>query len=64
MYNNKLGYYTINSQPKINGMKSESPQGWGGKGGYLYQKAYLEFFCSKINLDKILNNIKNKNNFS
>ena len=61
---NKLGYYTINSQPKINGMKSESPQGWGGKGGYLYQKAYLEFFCSKTNLDKILNNIKNKNNFS
>jgi methylenetetrahydrofolate reductase (NADPH) len=51
---NRLGYLTINSQPKINGIKSDSTDGWGGKGGYLYQKAYLEFFCSKENLDKLL----------
>tara|TARA_B100000161_G_scaffold264988_1_gene239582 strand:+ start:458 stop:2182 length:1725 start_codon:yes stop_codon:yes gene_type:complete len=59
---NKLGYLTINSQPKINGLKSNSPDGWGGKGGYLYQKAYLEFFCSKENLYKLLN--KKLDNYS
>lgn len=25
--------------------------GWGGPGGYVYQKAYLEFFCSKEKLN-------------
>ena len=61
---NKLGYLTINSQPQLNGIKSDSSDGWGGKGGYLYQKAYLEFFCSKDNLDKLINEIKNKSNYS
>merc|ERR1719171_3088345 len=27
--------------------------GWGPAGGFVYQKAYLEFFCSKDVLDKI-----------
>ena len=27
--------------------------GWGGPGGRVYQKAYLEFFTSSNNLDKI-----------
>jgi methylenetetrahydrofolate reductase (NADPH) len=54
---NKLKYFTINSQPKLNGIKSESSDGWGGKGGYLYQKAYIEFFTSKNNLDNLTNNI-------
>ena len=60
----KMGYLTINSQPSMNGIKSESTNGWGGKGGYLYQKAYLEFFCSKDNLDKLIEKINNKSNYS
>ena len=32
--------------------------GWGGPGGYVYQKAYLEFFCSKDKLISITENCK------
>ncbi len=60
---NEAGYFTINSQPKINGLPSENPNfGWGAKGGRVFQKAYLEFFTSKDNLDrliKILNKLIN-----
>ena len=45
---NLNGYLTINSQPSLNGISSsDSKYGWGGDNGYIYQKAYLEFFCSK-----------------
>ncbi|KAG6422913.1 hypothetical protein SASPL_113295 [Salvia splendens] len=44
---NLKGFLTINSQPAVNGAKSDSPTvGWGGPRGYVYQKAYVEFFCS------------------
>ena len=43
----RQGYFTINSQPAVNGEKSEHKVfGWGGPGGRVYQKAYIEFFCS------------------
>lgn len=36
---NSLGYLTINSQPSVNGVKSDDKIfGWGPKGGYVYQK--------------------------
>ena len=36
---------TINSQPAVNGVLSSDPvHGWGNEGGYVYQRAYLEFF--------------------
>jgi len=44
---NRRGFLTINSQPAVNGEKSEHALfGWGGAGGLVYQKAYLEFFVS------------------
>lgn len=44
---NRAGCLTINSQPSINGLHSSHPVfGWGGEGGYVYQKAYLECFVS------------------
>lgn len=44
---NSRGVLTINSQPAVNGRPSTDPVfGWGNKGGYVYQKAYLEFFAS------------------
>jgi len=44
---NKRGYLTINSQPQVNAAPSDDPKvGWGGAGGYVYQKAYVEFFIS------------------
>lgn len=36
---NELGYLTINSQPVVDGVKSNDPvHGWGPKNGYVYQK--------------------------
>jgi len=36
---NQLGYLTINSQPAVDGARSDdSVHGWGPAGGYVYQK--------------------------
>ena len=44
---NRKGFLTLNSQPSVNGARSDDPvYGWGGKGGYVYQKAYVECFVS------------------
>merc|ERR1719281_779785 len=52
---NELGLMTINSQPRVNAALSTDPYvGWGPAGGFVYQKAYLEFFCTKDLLDKII----------
>ena len=40
-------------------ISSDSKDGWGGSGGFLYQKEYFEFFCSKDNFDKL--NLDDKN---
>lgn len=43
----KKGLLTVNSQPAVNGFSSsDTCHGWGPKGGYVYQKAYLEFFVA------------------
>ncbi|XP_049404819.1 probable methylenetetrahydrofolate reductase [Solanum stenotomum] len=52
---NSKGFLTINSQPAVNGAKSDAPLvGWGGPGGFVYQKAYLEFFCSREKLNAVI----------
>ncbi|KAK8684905.1 hypothetical protein V6N13_040919 [Hibiscus sabdariffa] len=56
---NLKGFLTINSQPAVNGERSDSQSvGWGGPGGYVYQKAYLEFFCSQEKLDALVKKSK------
>ena len=51
---NRSGFLTINSQPQLNGVDSEDPVfGWGGSGGVVYQKAYLEFFTPTSNFQKL-----------
>lgn len=43
MNQNKL--FTLNSQPQVNGAKSDDEKfGWGPNRGYVYQKAYFELF--------------------
>jgi methylenetetrahydrofolate reductase (NADPH) len=34
--------------------------GWGGPGGYVYQKAYLEFFCAPEKLQKLIEKIEKR----
>jgi len=52
---NASGFLTINSQPRVNAAPSDDKvHGWGGAGGYVYQKAYVEFFVSPENLQRLL----------
>ncbi|KAG0065574.1 hypothetical protein BGZ89_008199 [Linnemannia elongata] len=56
---NERGYLTINSQPAVNGVRSDDKvHGWGPKNGYVYQKAYLEFFVSPENLNELVSRIE------
>jgi len=55
---NKNGFLTINSQPALNGVPSNNEKfGWGPQGGYVYQKAYLEFFVSPDTLKALMDAI-------
>ncbi|KAF8532451.1 methylenetetrahydrofolate reductase-domain-containing protein [Gautieria morchelliformis] len=56
---NNYGFFTINSQPAVNGAPSEDKIfGWGPANGYVYQKAYLEFFASPELLSALLPQIE------
>jgi methylenetetrahydrofolate reductase (NADPH) len=51
---NSHGFLTINSQPRVNAAPSDHPSnGWGPVGGYVWQKAYVEFFCSLEHLEQL-----------
>ncbi|ODV57970.1 methylenetetrahydrofolate reductase (NAD(P)H) MET13 [Ascoidea rubescens DSM 1968] len=59
---NFKGILTVNSQPKINGVKSTSKiHGWGPRNGFIYKKQYLEFFLPKTHLNKLINKIQTCN---
>ncbi|XP_055966914.1 methylenetetrahydrofolate reductase (NADPH) [Sorex fumeus] len=56
---NRRGLLTINSQPPVNGRPSSDPVvGWGPSGGYVFQKAYLEFFTSRETVQALLQVLK------
>ncbi|KAJ4373750.1 methylenetetrahydrofolate reductase 1 [Didymella sp. IMI 355093] len=42
---NAKGWWTVASQPAVNGVRSTDPIfGWGPKNGYVFQKPFVEFF--------------------
>merc|ERR1719487_2902738 len=50
----RAGMLTINSQARVNGaLSTDLVYGWGPAGGVVYQKAYVEFFCSPAVLKKL-----------
>ncbi|DAZ93974.1 TPA: hypothetical protein N0F65_005485, partial [Lagenidium giganteum] len=52
---NGHGFLTINSQPRVNGAPSSDPSvGWGGDLGFVFQKAYVEFFVPPSMMAKLL----------
>lgn len=60
---NRAGFLTINSQPSVNGVPSNHKAfGWGGSGGYLYQKGYCEFFVNPENAQRLVSMV-NDNKF-
>ncbi|KAI9473683.1 MAG: methylenetetrahydrofolate reductase-domain-containing protein [Benjaminiella poitrasii] len=55
---NAAGHWTVSSQPAVNGVSSSDRIfGWGPKGGYVYQKAFIEFFISDQDIDGLLSRI-------
>ncbi|QDS69465.1 hypothetical protein FKW77_006223 [Venturia effusa] len=56
---NRRGILTINSQPAVDGAKSSDPiHGWGPRGGYVYQKAYLEVLISPELIAEVITKIE------
>jgi methylenetetrahydrofolate reductase (NADPH) len=56
---NRAGFLTINSQPSVNAASSTHETfGWGSPGGYIYQKAYCELFCSPENMQRLVDMVK------
>lgn len=42
---NSKGWWTVASQPAVNGLRSSDPTfGWGPAHGFVFQKAFVEFF--------------------
>merc|ERR1719240_943654 len=57
----KAGMLTINSQARVNGaLSTDLVYGWGPAGGVVYQKAYVEFFCSPAMLKKLQEHFSKK----
>jgi methylenetetrahydrofolate reductase (NADPH) len=62
---NEYGFLTINSQPAVNGARSDDKVfGWGPSNGYVYQKAYLEFFVNPTLLELLLTHIERDNDIT
>ena len=62
---NRRGLLTITSQPSVDGLKSSHPvHGWGPKGGYVYQKAYLELLISPELIDQLIDRIEQNSNMT
>ena len=62
---NKAGFLTINSQPSVNGKpSSDKTFGWGGSGGYVYQKEYCECFCSPGRAKALVEMVKDNPNLN
>lgn len=56
---NEHGLLTLSSQPQVNGMKSSDPVfGWGPTNGYIYQRAFVEFFCPMEYIDIVLDEFR------
>lgn len=53
----KRGWWTVSSQPAVNCAESTDPVfGWGPHGGYVYQKAFVEFFAPEKDVERIISN--------
>ncbi|KAF4120235.1 methylenetetrahydrofolate reductase (NADPH) [Geosmithia morbida] len=52
---NSRGWWTVASQPAVNGAPSSDPTfGWGPPNGFVFQKAFVEFFISSSDWKTVL----------
>lgn len=53
------GWWTVGSQPAINGAPStDEVVGWGPRGGYVYQKCFVEFFVEQKDVERIAKKVE------
>jgi len=53
--NSDRHWWTVGSQPAVDGADSTSREfGFGPEGGYIYQKAFVEFFCPRRHVDALV----------
>lgn len=58
---NAKGWWTVGSQPAVDAVpSSDETYGWGPRGGYIFQKAFVEFFCTKEDMEMLGTRIKSK----
>lgn len=59
------GYWTLASQPAVDGVRSDDPVfGWGPKGeGFVFQKAFVEFFCTRNDWQKLKQRLQEASTF-
>ncbi|KAF1812346.1 methylenetetrahydrofolate reductase-like protein [Eremomyces bilateralis CBS 781.70] len=58
---NAKGWWTIASQPAVNGLRSDDKVfGWGPKAGFVYQKAFVEFFVPSKDWDTLRERLANE----
>ncbi|KAI8630145.1 methylenetetrahydrofolate reductase 2 [Xylariaceae sp. FL1651] len=56
---NQQGLWTVASQPAVNGSRSEDPIfGWGPRNGFIFQKAFVEFFIPAARWHTLLERLK------
>ncbi|KAG8741851.1 hypothetical protein FRC10_002361 [Ceratobasidium sp. 414] len=49
------GLWTVASQPAVDGaLSSDSVVGWGPRGGRVFQKAFVEFFCEEERVGRLV----------
>ncbi|KAG6828583.1 hypothetical protein H0H92_007373 [Tricholoma furcatifolium] len=50
----KRGWWTVGSQPAVDGASSaDEVFGWGPRSGHVFQKGFVEFFCTSEEVDEI-----------
>jgi len=51
---NQKGWWTVGSQPAVDGARSDDPAvGFGPAGGWVYQKAFVEFFAPPEDVERL-----------
>jgi methylenetetrahydrofolate reductase (NADPH) len=57
------GWWTVGSQPPVDGASSsDEVVGWGPRGGYVFQKAFVEFFAEKEDIERIEKKVREEGN--
>lgn len=56
---NSKGWWTVASQPAVNGLKSSDPTfGWGPQQGFVFQKGFVEFFIPSAEWKTLLEKLQ------